>query len=108
MLLEIPLNYSEGVLYRQLAEHLEKMIRTGSISSGERLPGTRELVRDGQTGWLIQSGSVEQISEAVKRAFSQREAYACIQAQAYAWAQNFTIERAAQQYLALYQQITTG
>ncbi len=45
LLLEIPLNYSEGVLYRQLAEHLEKMIRTGSISSGERLPGTRELAR---------------------------------------------------------------
>jgi len=72
------------------------------------IPGTRELVRDGQTGWLIQSGSVEQISEAVKRAFSQREAYASIQAQAYAWAQNFTIERAAQQYLALYQQIAKG
>ena len=45
MLLEIPLNYSEGVLYRQLADHLEKMIRTGSIASGERLPGTRELAR---------------------------------------------------------------
>jgi len=72
------------------------------------IPGTRELVRDGQTGWLVQPGSVEQISEAVKRAFSQREAYASIQAQAYAWAQNFTIERAAQQYLALYQQIAKG
>jgi GntR family transcriptional regulator/MocR family aminotransferase len=45
LLLEIPLNYSEGVLYRQVAEHLEKMIATGSISSGERLPGTRELAR---------------------------------------------------------------
>jgi len=72
------------------------------------IPGTRELVRDGQTGWLVQPGSVEQIAETVKRAFSQREEYACIQAQAYAWAQNFTIERAAQQYLALYQQIAKG
>ncbi len=45
MLLEIPLNYSSGVLYLQLAEHLEKMIVAGSISSGERLPGTRELAR---------------------------------------------------------------
>jgi len=72
------------------------------------IPGNRELVQDSQTGWLVQPGSVEQIAETVKRAFSQREVYACIQAQAYAWAQNFTIERAAQQYLALYQQITTG
>jgi glycosyltransferase involved in cell wall biosynthesis len=72
------------------------------------IPGTRELVLDGQTGWLVQPGSVEQISEAVKRAFSQREAYVCIQAQAYAWAQNFTIERAVQQYLALYQQLVKG
>ena len=45
MLLEIPLNYSSGVLYIQLSEHLEKMIVAGSISSGERLPGARELAR---------------------------------------------------------------
>ncbi|MFA7620594.1 MAG: PLP-dependent aminotransferase family protein [Aminobacteriaceae bacterium] len=45
VLLEIPLNYSSGVLYLQLARHLEKMILAGSISTGERLPGTRELAR---------------------------------------------------------------
>jgi glycosyltransferase involved in cell wall biosynthesis len=72
------------------------------------IPGTRELVQDCQTGWLVQSGSVEQIAEMVKHAFSQREAYARIQAQAYTWAQNFTIEHAAQQYLTLYQQLATG
>jgi len=72
------------------------------------IPGTRELVRDGQTGWLVQPGSVAQIAEAVKRAFLQREVYASIQAQAYSWVQNFTIERAAQQYLALYHKLAKG
>ena len=43
MLLEIPLNYSEGTLFRQIASHLEKMIRAGAIAGSIRLPGTREL-----------------------------------------------------------------
>jgi len=72
------------------------------------IPGTRELVLDGQTGWLVQPGSVEQIAQAVKQAFSQRETYARIQAQSYIWARNFTIERAVQQYLALYQLLVKG
>jgi len=72
------------------------------------IPGTRELVQDGQTGWLVRPGSPEQIAQAVKQAFSQREGYMRIQAQAYTWAQNFTIERAVQQYLALYQQLVKG
>ncbi len=38
------------------------------------IPGTRELVRDGQTGWLVQPGSVERKISEEKRAFSQREA----------------------------------
>lgn len=45
MLLEIPLDFKEGVLYRQIATHLEKMILAGSISPGTRLPGTRDLAR---------------------------------------------------------------
>ncbi len=45
MLLEIPLDFKYGTLYRQIAEHLEKMILAGSIPSGTRLPGTRELAR---------------------------------------------------------------
>lgn len=45
MLLEIPLDFNEGRLYRQIADHLEKMILAGSISGGTKLPGTRELAR---------------------------------------------------------------
>ncbi|MBL3539673.1 PLP-dependent aminotransferase family protein [Aminivibrio sp.] len=45
MLLEIPLDSKYGTLYRQIAEHLEKMILAGSIPCGTRLPGTRELAR---------------------------------------------------------------
>ena len=45
MLLEIPLEFRIGTLYRQIADHLEKMILAGSIPCGARLPGTRELAR---------------------------------------------------------------
>ena len=45
MLLEIPLDFACGTLYRQIADHLEKMILAGSIPCGARLPGTRELAR---------------------------------------------------------------
>ncbi len=43
MLLEIPLNFGGEPLFRQIASHLEKMIRSGAISGCVRLPGTREL-----------------------------------------------------------------
>ncbi|NLB83148.1 MAG: GntR family transcriptional regulator, partial [Synergistaceae bacterium] len=43
MLLEIPLSSDAGPLFRQIASHLEKMIRAGTISASARLPGTREL-----------------------------------------------------------------
>ncbi|GAB1399435.1 PLP-dependent aminotransferase family protein [Aminivibrio sp.] len=43
MLLEIPLSSGAGPLFRQIASHLEKMIRAGTISGSARLPGTREL-----------------------------------------------------------------
>lgn len=45
MLLEIPLDSKFGTLYRQIAEHIEKIILAGSIPRGARLPGTRELAR---------------------------------------------------------------
>lgn len=45
MLLEIPLDFMEGSLYRQISSHLEKMIHAGSITPGSRLPGTRELAK---------------------------------------------------------------
>ncbi|MDD4612438.1 MAG: PLP-dependent aminotransferase family protein [Synergistaceae bacterium] len=45
MLLEIPLDFMEGGLYRQITSHLEKMIHAGSITPGSRLPGTRELAK---------------------------------------------------------------
>lgn len=43
MLLEIPLSSCAGPLFRQIASHLEKMIRAGTISGSVRLPGSREL-----------------------------------------------------------------
>ncbi len=43
-MLEIPLKRGGEVpLYRQLARHLERMIRSGALSRGEKLPGSRSL-----------------------------------------------------------------
>lgn len=44
IVIEIPLDkFSKIPLYRQIAMHLERMIKTGSIGNGTKLPGTREM-----------------------------------------------------------------
>ncbi len=43
-MIEIPIDrHSEIPLYHQIALHLERMIRTGALVEGIKLPGTREL-----------------------------------------------------------------
>lgn len=43
-MIEVPLDRSSKIpLYEQIATHLERMINTGSISYGTRLPGSREM-----------------------------------------------------------------
>lgn len=45
-MIEIPLRRSSSVpLYRQLASHLERMICSGALSHGERLPGSRSFAQ---------------------------------------------------------------
>jgi len=47
LLLEIPLERpSEIPLYRQITTHLERMIESGALADGARLPGTRELASE--------------------------------------------------------------
>jgi len=46
-MLEIPLDRSSGIpLYRQIALHLQRMIISGSLPEGYKLPGTRQLATD--------------------------------------------------------------
>ena len=46
-MLEIPLErHSEVPLYRQITNHLVRMIESGSLVGGTRLPGTRELAAE--------------------------------------------------------------
>lgn len=45
--LEIPLDRSVDIsLYRQIALHLRRMVESGALPHGERLPGSRELAGD--------------------------------------------------------------
>ncbi|MCF4114659.1 MULTISPECIES: PLP-dependent aminotransferase family protein [Dethiosulfovibrio] len=45
-MIEIPLKKSSTVpLYRQMSDHLEKMIKSGAFSPGERLPGSRGFAK---------------------------------------------------------------
>jgi len=47
IMLEIPLDRSSEVpLYRQIALHLQRMIASGSLPEGYKLPGTRQLATD--------------------------------------------------------------
>lgn len=45
-MIEVPLRRgSHSPLYRQLAAHLERMIKSGALTPGERLPGTRSFAQ---------------------------------------------------------------
>ena len=46
-MIEIPLDpHGRAPLYRQIASHLGRMIQNGTISSGDRLPGSRSLAQN--------------------------------------------------------------
>lgn len=84
---------------------IESMAR-GVPVVASNIPGNDELVVEGETGWLAKARSVEDLSEAILRAFDNPSQYEKISARAYNRAQELTIENAAKKYAGLYRQLT--
>ena len=66
------------------------------------IKGSRELVIDEYTGWLVPTASPDEIANKVVFAFTHSEKRNQVIEQAYQWAKKFTIEKAASQYMMLY------
>jgi glycosyltransferase involved in cell wall biosynthesis len=69
------------------------------------IKGSRELVIDGQTGWLVPTSSPDAITDKIIYAFSHPDQQRMIIENAYKWAKNFTIENAAEEYIRLYKEL---
>lgn len=72
------------------------------------IKGSRELVIDGQTGWLVPTSSPDAITDKIIYAFSHPDQQRMIIENAYKWAKNFTIENAAEEYIRLYKELIFG
>jgi len=81
---------------------IESMARGVPVIASD-IAGNNELIVDGDSGWLFESQSVEQLANKIIEAFNDSEKYEKISAQAYSRAHEFTIESAAKKYLTLYE-----
>jgi glycosyltransferase involved in cell wall biosynthesis len=72
------------------------------------IKGSRELVIEGQTGWLVPISSPDAIADKIIYAFSHPDQQRMIIEKAYNWAKNFTIENAAKEYIRLHKELIFG
>lgn len=83
---------------------IESMARGVPVIASD-IPGNDELVSDEKTGWLVRARSSEELNRTILKAFADPLLYEKISAQAFDWAQELTIEKAAKKYAALYEQL---
>ena len=67
----------------------------GTVVVASDSPGLREAVRNGKTGFLVPHGDAAALAERVGQLLSDPALYAGMRAEAIAWAQTFTWDKAA-------------
>ena len=67
--------------------------------------GTRELVQENVTGYLVPPGDPDALAEAILRALEERQRTAVMVASAYRRVQDFSINRVAEQHVELYSRL---
>jgi glycosyltransferase involved in cell wall biosynthesis len=72
------------------------------------IPGSREIIKNEQVGWLVPPRSPSALSEQIQQALLQPEARERTSRQALAHISNFSIEAVVQQHEALYQQLLSA
>ena len=82
---------------------IESMARGVPVVASD-IPGNDELIKDGETGWLVRARSSDDLAETIITAFTDAHAHRKISSQAFEWAQELTIENAAKKYVQLYRQ----
>ncbi|MEM2373361.1 MAG: GT4 family glycosyltransferase PelF [Thermoproteota archaeon] len=71
-----------------------------------KIPGTSEVVKDGETGILIKPGDVKQLSDAVIKLIEDENYAKRIRARAYEFIRNhYSWDRIAEEYLKIYNEV---
>jgi glycosyltransferase involved in cell wall biosynthesis len=83
---------------------IESMARGVPVVASD-IPGNDELILDRETGWLVRARSSDELADTILRAFADPLLYEKVSAQAFERAQELTIENAAKEYAALYEQL---
>lgn len=72
------------------------------------IPGTRELIKTGETGWLAPVNNPESLARTVCEAFQSPQLWPEIVREAKVMVQRFTIQAVAEQYEQLYEKLVTS
>lgn len=89
--------------YEGLPTVVLESIAHGVPVTGTDIPGTREIIQDGQNGWLVPARDSLALATAILDAACRPEERARRAEAALETLKAFTIERAAEQYLSLYE-----
>lgn len=99
--------YAIPSLYEGLPKALVEAMACGMICVGSDVPGVRDLIEDGRTGYLIQGFEPQDIADALTRAFEARDEAVGRAARARV-ADVFSLERYAAREAEIYQSIRVG
>lgn len=103
------LNFMDLLVLPSLTEGFPTILLESMASKvpviATNIKGSRELVIDEETGWLVPTCSPDAIANKIIYAFSHPDQRKIIIEEAYEWAKNFTIENAAEEYMLLYKEL---
>ncbi len=66
---------------------------------GSNVPGLRDSIRDGETGYLVELENIEQLALKIKDTITNKEVLNKLSENAYKWSQNFSWERSATHFI---------
>lgn len=83
---------------------IESMAR-GVPVVASNIPGNDELILNRETGWLVKARSSDDLAETILKVFADPLLYEKISSNAFSWARELTIDKAAKKYVELYGQL---
>jgi glycosyltransferase involved in cell wall biosynthesis len=92
-------------LWEGLPNVILESLATGRPVLLSEAANAASVIEDGRTGWIVRTGDVEQLAQALARALVQPEA---LRANCIAAAQPFAMETMVASYSALYERLSAS
>lgn len=94
-------SFSEGLPLAVL-----EAMACGKVVIASRVGELKEIIKDGENGFLIEPGDVEHLSAILVKVLKDFERYKIIGLEAQKMAKNFSIEKALEAYFGIYKNLT--